>query len=115
MTESGCVFCEKIENEKGLLTVIRECAIFEPLNPVVTGHLLVVPIKHVADCGVHTWVTSTVMEIAAMEANSRYENYNIITSKGRAATQSIFHFHVHIIPRIDGDGLKLPWTDQHKG
>ena len=38
---------------------------------------------------------------------------NLITSKGREATQSVFHLHVHVVPRAAGDGLPLPWTPQH--
>ncbi|MEU3978362.1 HIT family protein [Streptomyces bacillaris] len=39
---------------------------------------------------------------------------NLITSKGAEATQSVYHLHVHIVPRRDGDNLPLPWTPQHE-
>jgi histidine triad (HIT) family protein len=38
---------------------------------------------------------------------------NLSTSKGEAATQSVFHLHVHVVPRQEGDRLPLPWTPQH--
>jgi len=39
---------------------------------------------------------------------------NIITSIGSAATQTVMHAHIHIVPRAEGDGLKLPWADQFR-
>jgi histidine triad (HIT) family protein len=38
-------------------------------------------------------------------------DYNIITSMGEYATQTVFHLHVHIVPRRLNDGLHLPWTE----
>jgi histidine triad (HIT) family protein len=38
--------------------------------------------------------------------------YNFITSAGKAATQSVMHLHIHIVPRQEGDGLLLPWSGQ---
>jgi diadenosine tetraphosphate (Ap4A) HIT family hydrolase len=53
---------------------------------------------------------------ASMEAAARYaepgEAYNLITSSGMAATQTIAHLHVHFVPRHSDDGLHLPWTGQ---
>lgn len=40
--------------------------------------------------------------------------YNLITATGSEATQTIPHFHVHLVPRLAGDGLTLPWTGQVK-
>jgi histidine triad (HIT) family protein len=50
-----------------------------------------------------------------MIAGGEMPGANIITSIGRVATQSVFHLHVHIVPRHEGDGLCLPWTGQHTG
>lgn len=40
---------------------------------------------------------------------------NIITSRGSAATQTVYHLHLHVVPRREGDGLGLPWTDRQRG
>lgn len=44
-----------------------------------------------------------------MRGTSRH--LNLITSRGAAATQSVFHLHLHLVPRTEGDGLALPWRD----
>jgi histidine triad (HIT) family protein len=84
---------------------------FEPLNPVTAGHLLVVPRVHVRDAGEDPEVTGHVASLAAAIAGPASEGaYNLITSAGPAATQSVFHLHFHIVPRWVNDGLMLPWS-----
>lgn len=80
-----------------------------PLNPVTEGHVLVIPRWHVVDAVQEPQVTADVMRCAAELAE---RPCNIITSSGGEATQSVFHLHVHVVPRREGDGLALPWTDQ---
>ncbi len=105
-----CVFC-KIVRKPGSPQVVR----LEPLNPITDGHMLFIPRIHVDDAGDFPGVTGQVMEAACAYAKTLDTDYNIITSKGKHATQSIFHLHIHVVPRHEGDGLKLPWTDQQKG
>lgn len=108
--KNDCVFCEKIVAGDYIGSMLG-CVWFEPLNPVVPGHLLVVPVVHTVDFGENRYTSANVMGVAAT-LSKEYKDYNIITSAGTAATQSVFHLHVHIVPRHEGDGLKLPWTDQ---
>lgn len=79
-----------------------------PLNPVVHGHTLVIPRKHVADFTTDSVVSGMVMKRAS-ELVAGNGPYNVITSKGREATQSVFHLHLHLVPREENDGLALPW------
>lgn len=103
---TGCPFCRQGTDE--VYTLV-------PLNPVTTGHLLVIPRKHVSDFSEDPETTAKVMRYAAEIVKEHgLQNVNLITSKGTDATQSVFHFHVHIVPRSRGDGLKLPWTGQNK-
>lgn len=75
------------------------------------GHVLLIPRVHVADAATDPLVTGITMARAAELANRLdYADFNIITSRGAAATQTVFHLHVHLIPRVEGDGLALPWT-----
>lgn len=80
---------------------------FTPLNPVTEGHMLFVPKAHLRDATEDFPTTGWVFTHAAMWAGDM--EANLITSIGPAATQSVFHLHVHVVPRRPGDGLHLPW------
>jgi histidine triad (HIT) family protein len=62
---------------------------------------------HVADVGHDPYVSAATMKRAAQLAATQW--CNVITSRGRVATQSVFHLHLHLVPRAEGDGLALPW------
>lgn len=111
---SDCPFCNLIENEpeKIIMRYPHDVYTFEPLDPVAIGHTLVVPKFHVRDATVDPIVTAYTMKAAAEEARAVFGQCNIITSVGPDATQSVFHLHIHIVPRSKGDGLHLPWTGQ---
>lgn len=108
-----CVFCDidKIESAKieyrGMGGMVM---VFEPLNPVVPGHLLVVNKRHSEDFTDKPMVFAETAKVAAEVAAEKGGAYNLITSKGKEATQSVFHCHVHLVPRSKGDGLRLPWS-----
>jgi histidine triad (HIT) family protein len=104
-----CVFCDLVRS--GNHRCVKDCIVFEPLFPVTPGHLLIVPVQHVNDAIENPAVSGQAMMVAATEARL-YDSANIITSIGKPATQSVFHLHLHIVPRHTGDGLTLPWTGQ---
>jgi histidine triad (HIT) family protein len=112
--DDDCPFCVRIA--AGEFDYSDRFAVaFEPLNPVTPGHLLVVPRKHVPDAGDDPLTAGRTMELAADIAGPldlETPAYNLITSAGRAATQTVRHLHIHIVPRREGDGLALPWTGQ---
>lgn len=110
LTEAaGCVFCAIAAGEAPAKMVYewRDEIAIVPLKPVVPGHVIVMPKQHVQDALVDPVVTAEVMACAVELA---HRPANIITSAGGAATQTVFHLHVHIVPRRDGDGLMLPWS-----
>lgn len=114
-----CVFCA-IVNETEPATVVEEWSesiAFIPINPVAPGHTLVIPKIHVKDALEDPFITAITMERASEFTSARWENANILTSVGRPATQSIFHLHIHVVPRKENDSLMLPWGttgDPHK-
>ena len=113
---SECVFCDKVKNEEFSKNGMSfsGCVAFEPLNPVTPGHLLVIPREHFANINeVHGKAIEDIGYALRYFTND-LESYNIITSKGGDATQSVFHLHWHIVPRKKDDGLALPWTGQLK-
>ena len=87
--------------------------VFEPLNPVVPGHLLVVPIQHASKASVDVNF-GRASQVAAEIVGEWDLQANIITNVGAAAGQTVFHTHLHIVPRQPGDGLLLPWSNQKK-
>jgi histidine triad (HIT) family protein len=105
-----CVFCEIVAGQAPA-TVIQEwddALAIVPLGPVADGHTLVIPKQHVADFGENPDVSGATMRRAA-ELAAGGQPMNVITSRGREATQSVFHLHLHLIPRAKNDGLALPW------
>lgn len=108
-----CVFCAIVAGTAEA-TVVRQwtdAVAIRPLNPVTPGHVLVIPNVHVDDVGDDPAVSARAMACAA-ELAAELPAANVITSKGSAATQTVFHLHVHVVPRAAGDGLPLPWTPQ---
>jgi len=119
MSTDTCVFCQIVNGTADPMprgfTVWPDAVAFEPLNPVTSGHMLVVPRGHVVDALEDPLVTGATFaraaQLAAFMAVSAWP-CNLITSAGAVASQSIFHLHVHVVPRRTGDGLALPWTGQ---
>ncbi|MEU2086785.1 HIT family protein [Streptomyces albus] len=109
----SCIFCQITAGEAPA-TVVREwddALAIVPRGPVTPGHTLVIPKQHVADAGVDPAVSATTMARAA-ELMAELGAANIITSKGADATQTVYHLHIHVVPREAGDDLPLPWTPQ---
>lgn len=110
---SDCVFCDIIKAEKYDFAN-AEVVSFLPLNPVVPGHRLFVPKMHVRGANANPRTTGKTFELASQYASRQYADFNLITSSGQTATQTVFHLHVHYVPRHSGDNLHLPWTGQIK-
>lgn len=111
-----CAFCdpEQLPADREHVTNFGvKYWIFAPKNPVVEGHLLVVPEPHVTDSSENSALTGGAFAVASVAARHKEMwHYNLISSKGVHATETVEHLHVHLIPRAEGDGLHLPWTGQ---
>lgn len=117
---SDCIFCRIIAGDVPAEWVIGpgywpDAVAFVPLNPVVEGHVLVVPKAHVADFAEDPDVYAAVSRRAAEFMRWSSRPMNVITSRGAEATQSVFHLHVHLVPRAKDDGLALPWYSGRGG
>jgi histidine triad (HIT) family protein len=105
-----CVFCDII-NGRAPGTIVKSwdhAVALVPLTPVVDSHVLIIPKLHVANAGENPDTTGDVMACASEYARI-YDSFNLITSAGRAATQSIDHLHIHVVPRAADDQLMTPW------
>lgn len=111
---TACVFCDIVHGRAPAEVVHRwdDAVAFVPLNPVTPGHVLVVPNEHVKNAIEDPVVTAQAMYRAA-DLAARYAPCNLITSVGAVATQTVYHLHLHVVPRRPGDGLALPWTGQN--
>lgn len=109
MSEFACVFCDIVAGRSPARYYRQwpDVIAIEPRDPVTDGHLLVIPKAHVNDALEDPAVTASVMHRAA-EIGER--PCNLIANCGDAASQTVFHLHVHVVPRRVGDRLTLPWT-----
>lgn len=117
----GCPFCEIVQrDDPDAREVYRDehVVAFFPTEPAVLGHTMVVPREHVPDIWALSDETAehlaraTVRLAAAVREAVEPEGLNIIQSNGEAATQSVFHLHVHLVPRWDGDAIGPIWPEE---
>lgn len=115
----GCDFCEIAKGENRSVRVVcegDEWIAFFPLDPATKGHTLVIPRRHVAD----VWeleaplsselMTAVIRVGRAVQSAVHPEGMNLISSAGRAAEQTVFHLHLHVLPRWSQDGFDRIWS-----
>jgi histidine triad (HIT) family protein len=118
MSDPGCIFCKILAGDLPA-TIIDEderTISFMDIAPATRGHALVIPRAHTADLlsvdPEDLQAVAVACQRLASRANGRLgaDGVNLINSCGAVAWQTVFHFHVHVIPRYDGDPLRLPWV-----
>jgi len=116
--DPDCLFCKIVAGEiaASIIAEDERTIAFMDISPATRGHALVIPRAHARD--VHEIDTADLEAVAAaaqVVAGRAIERLgaagvNLLNSSGAAAWQSVFHFHMHVIPRYDGDPLRLPWV-----
>ena len=114
---SDCLFCGIVAGDVPAQIVDSDehTVAFMDISPATQGHALVVPREHSADLmEISDEDLSRTMTAARRLANRMRvtlepDGFNVLNSCGPAAWQTVFHFHVHVVPRYDDDPLKLPW------
>jgi len=118
VSSGDCIFC-KIAAGELPATVVQEderTLAFMDINPATRGHALVIPRAHVEDLhavgaeDLHACATAAQRLAARMRERLGADGVNLINSCGAAAWQTVFHFHLHVVPRYVGDPLELPWV-----
>jgi histidine triad (HIT) family protein len=113
---SDCIFCHIVSGQAPASIVYRDDAVtaFLDIQPVNPGHVLVVPNGHAAyladlDEEVGARLFRVAMRVAAAVRQSEVwcEGINLFLADGEAAMQEVFHVHLHVIPRFQGDGFGL--------
>ena len=116
--DPDCLFCRIVAGEQPATTIDEDARTltFLDIHPATRGHALVVPKAHAADLLAIGEDDLAACALTAKRIAARQRErlgavgVNLINSCGAAAWQTVFHFHVHVIPRYDGDPLRLPWT-----
>jgi histidine triad (HIT) family protein len=116
--DPDCLFCKIVAGEIPSTRVDEDdrTVAFMDINPATRGHLLVVPREHSIDLleiGAEDLAACSRMAqrlAARVKERLGADGVNLLNSCGQAAWQTVFHFHVHVIPRYAGDPLRLPWV-----
>jgi histidine triad (HIT) family protein len=118
--DPDCIFCkvvageipgEIVDSDDRTVTVMD-------INPATRGHVVVIPREHaedlltVSDEDLDATMAAVRRITARMRETLDPDGFNVLNNMGRAAWQSIFHFHVHVIPRYRDDPLQLPWLPE---
>ena len=117
---SDCLFCRIVSGEIPATKVHEDehTIAFMDINPVTRGHLLVVPRRHSRDLlDIEPQDLAATMQatqlVAAKAARALdAEGVNVVNNCGAAAGQTVFHFHVHVVPRTASDGFFVPLGGQ---
>jgi len=118
-----CDFCQIARGESSGADIICSgvnWVAFFPLNPATPGHTLVIPRKHVPDLWQvefelgHDLMDAVIKVGRAIQSALRPEGINLITSAGETAEQTVFHLHLHLVPRWHEDGFGRIWPVRHR-
>ncbi len=118
----NCIFCKIVKGKIPSHTIYEdeELKAFFDIQPSTPGHTLIIPKEHYENIldvpeDLLLRITSLAKKLAAhYKKKEGYTAFNIIQSSGREANQDVMHFHMHLVPRYEGDGLSL-WADMKKG
>lgn len=112
---SECVFCRILRHQESAEVLYRServTAILD-INPIHFGHILVIPLTHaetfldVPDAELPELIQAVQVVSRAMVQALRPPGFNIFSNNGKAAGQSVFHFHFHITPRYEDDKIQF--------
>jgi len=118
MTPSSghCIFCDLMRGAAEVSIVYEDATAiaFLDIQPVNPGHVLVVPRGHYetlqdipGHVGAHLFQVATKL-IPVVQTASGATDMNIVVNSGAAAGQNVMHYHIHLIPRREGDGFDVP-------
>jgi histidine triad (HIT) family protein len=114
---ADCVFCKVLRGELPSTVVFEDeqTLAFLDISPAADGHTLVIPKNHTedlltvspADLAAVACATQTVARILDDRLSS--DGFSVFQSNRAAGWQDVFHLHFHVVPRWEGDSLRLPW------
>ena len=115
--EPGCLFCRILDGDVPSTIVDEDerTITFMDINPATRGHALVIPRSHATDLLDADPADVAAVAIAGQRLAQRMpaalgaDGVNLLNSCRAAAWQTVFHLHLHVIPRYADDPLRLPW------
>ena len=120
MKDANCIFCKIANGEVPSQTLYEDetFRVILDLGPATKGHALILPKEHHANLYELPETTAgEVMKLAkkmasVMTERLGCEGFNLVQNNGDLAGQTVFHFHMHLIPRYRADGQKIGWKQQ---
>lgn len=120
MVSPNCPFCAIVAGTAAASIVARfaSAVAFFPRSPAALGHTLVIPTDHIediwsVDLGTARMLSEATLTVAhAVKSAVHPEGLNIIQSNGEAATQTVTHLHIHLLPRWGGDAIGPIWPEE---
>lgn len=113
-----CIFCKIAKGEIPSKTIYEdaEFRVILDLGPAAKGHALILPKKHADNLyELSDETAASAMKLARkmallMKEKLHCDGLNLVQNNGAAAGQTVSHFHMHIIPRYEGDGQSINWV-----
>ena len=118
MRKEDCIFCKIAAGDIPSATLYEDddFRVILDIEPASKGHALILPKEHYAnlyelddELAAKALVLAKKM-ITKLTDILGCEGYNVLQNNGTAAGQTVFHFHMHLIPRYDGDDVVIPWN-----
>jgi len=118
MRDDNCIFCKIANGDIPSATLYEDDSlrVILDLGPASKGHALILPKDHYANLfEMPEDLLSKVIGTAKMVGGKLYEGlhadgFNVVQNNGEAAGQTVFHFHMHLIPRYEGDSVNVGWV-----
>mgnify|MGYP003374763941 FL=1 len=117
MTDKNCIFCKIANGEIPSTTLYEdeEFRVILDLGPASKGHALILPKNHFEDvCALDEKTAAKILPLAARVGSAMKKalgcaGFNLVQNNGEAAGQTVFHFHMHVIPRYEGGPDMVSW------
>ena len=117
MKDSNCIFCKIANGEIPSSTIYEDedFRVILDLGPASRGHALILPKNHYQDvCALDEAVAAKALPLAAkigaaMKKALGCSGFNVVQNNGKSAGQTVFHFHIHVIPRYVGGPEMVTW------
>lgn len=118
MRKDDCIFCKIANGEIPAKTIYEDedFRVILDLGPATRGHALILPKEHAANLyELPDEIASKALVVAKRMAAKMTEalqcdGFNVIQNNGEVAGQTVFHFHIHLIPRYRNDGQNISWV-----